>query len=149
MNALFSFTLEACCDLDGTNRHGLLPFYSEKDSFLSHDIKGQSVYCNPPWSLAVQRVEHIRTCHAKSHMNTKVVIVLSVWPQFNAATLGLQLLRQVPTSVPVFTKPSPLGKRHNIVKVPWPINYWVIDKDTSVKVSPTLLNSVFYSLDVE
>jgi hypothetical protein len=46
--SLFSFTVEACCDLDGTNRHGSLPFYSEKDSFLSHDIAGQSVYCNPP-----------------------------------------------------------------------------------------------------
>ena len=34
LNALFSFTLEACCDPDGTNRHGSLPFYSEKDSFF-------------------------------------------------------------------------------------------------------------------
>ena len=44
---------------------------------------------NPPWSLAIQCVEHIRTCHAKSPMNTKVVIVLLDWPQFNAATTGL------------------------------------------------------------
>ena len=76
LNALFSFTLEACCDLDGSNRHGLLSFYSEKDSFLTWDITGQSVYCNPPWYLAVQCIEHIRTCHDKSPMNTKVVIVL-------------------------------------------------------------------------
>ena len=47
---LFSFTLEACCDPNGSYRHGALPCYSEKDSFLSHDIAGQSVYCNPPWS---------------------------------------------------------------------------------------------------
>jgi len=33
LNALFSFTVEACCDPDGSNRHGSLPFYSEKDSF--------------------------------------------------------------------------------------------------------------------
>ncbi len=25
-NALFSFTLEACCDPEGSNRHGSLPF---------------------------------------------------------------------------------------------------------------------------
>ena len=37
-NAVFSFTLEACCDPDGSNRHGLLPFHSEKTTFLSHDI---------------------------------------------------------------------------------------------------------------
>ena len=107
LNALFSFTLEACCDPEGTNRHGSLPFYSEKDSFLSHDIAGQSVYCNPPWSLAVQCVEHIRTCHSKSPLNTKALIVLPNWPQFNAATTGLRLLRQVPIDTPVFTKPSP------------------------------------------
>jgi len=96
LNALFFFTIEACCDPYGTNRHGSLPLYSEKDSFLSHDIAGQSVYCNPPWSLAVQCVEHIRTCHAKSPLNTKALIVLPNRPQFNASTNGLRLLRQVP-----------------------------------------------------
>jgi hypothetical protein len=48
LNALFSFILEACCDPNGSNRHGSLPIYFEKDSFLSHDIVGQSVYCSPP-----------------------------------------------------------------------------------------------------
>ena len=86
LNALVSFTLEACCDPDGTNRHVSLPFYSEKDSFLFHDIAGQSVYCNPPWYLAVQCVEHIRNCHAKFPLNTKALIVLPNWPQFDATT---------------------------------------------------------------
>jgi len=74
------------------------------------------VHCNPLWSLAVQCVEHIRTCHAESPMNTKVVLVFPDWPQFNAATTGLKLLHQVPTHTLVFTKPSPLGKKHNVVK---------------------------------
>ncbi len=55
---------------------------------------------------------------------------------------------QVPTDTLVFTKPSPLGKRHIVVKVPWPIQYWVIDKDTSVNVSPTHVKSVVSSLNV-
>ncbi len=83
LNTLISFTLEACCDPNGSSRHGALPFYSEKDSFLSHDIAGQSMYCNPPWSLTVQCVEHIRTCHAKSPLNTKALIVLPNWPNFH------------------------------------------------------------------
>jgi hypothetical protein len=103
LNAFFSFTSEACCDPYGFNRYGSLLFYSEKDSFLSHDIAGQSVYCNPPWSLAAPCVEHIRTCQVKSPMNTKVVIVLPNLPQFNAATTGLRLLRQVPIDTPMFT----------------------------------------------
>jgi len=56
-------------------------------------------------------------------MNTKAVIIRPNWPQFNAATIGLRLLRQVPIDTLVLTKPSPLGKRHTVVKVPWPINY--------------------------
>ena len=111
---MFSFTVEACCELDGTNRLGSLPFYFEKDSFLPHVIAGQSMYSNLPWSLAMQYAEHIRTSNAKSPMNTKVVIKLPNWPQFNEATIGLRLLRQVPIDNIVFTKPSPLGKRHNI-----------------------------------
>ena len=77
-NALFSLTIEACWDLDGFNRHGLLPLYFEKYCFVTRDITRQFVYCNPPWSLAIHCVEHIRTCHATSLMNTKVDIVLTV-----------------------------------------------------------------------
>ena len=97
LNAIFSFTLEACCDLDGSNRHGSLPLYSKKDSFMSHYISRQSVYCNLPLSLAIKYVKHIRTCHSKSPMNTTVVIVFLYWPQFNATTTVFILLRQVQT----------------------------------------------------
>ncbi len=93
------------------------------------------MYYNRPWSLAVQCVERIRTCHTKSTMNTTYILVLSDMSQFNAATTGLRLLHQVSIDTPVFTKPSPLGKSHTDVKVPWPINYWVIDKDTHVNTN--------------
>ncbi len=107
------------------------------------------MYCNPPWSLAIQCVEHIRTCHARSPLNTKALIVLPNWPQFNVATIGLRLLRQVPIDTPVFTKQSPLGKRHTVRKIPWPINYWVIDKDTSVKASSPHVKSVDLPLTMD
>jgi len=81
-------------------------------------------------------------------MDTKGFIVLLDWPQFNAATIGLKLLRHIQTNAHVFTKPSPLGKRHTLVKVPWPINYWVIDKDTSVKVSPNHVKSVVSTREI-
>ena len=77
------------------------------------------MYCNPPWFLTIQCVEPIRTCHAKFPMHTKAVIVLPDWPQFNAVTTRLTLLHEAPTGILVFLKPSPLGKRHTIVKVPW------------------------------
>ena len=126
----------------------MLPFFSERDSFLSHEMMGQSVFCNPPWSLAVQCVEHLRSCHAKSPSNTKAVIVLPEWPQFKSVTTGLKLLEQIPVDTPVFTKPSPSRMRHSLMKVPWPINYWVIDKDTPVKVLSTPVQSESYPVDV-
>jgi len=51
-------------------------------------------------------------------------------------------------TLPFFTKPSPLGIIHNLVKVPWQINYWVIDKDTPVKVSSTHVQSVSSPIDI-
>jgi hypothetical protein len=142
LNLLFSFSIEACCDREGENMHGILPFYSEKDSFLAHEMVQQSVFCNPPWSLVVQCVEHLRKCHAKSPTNTYAVIVLPEWPQFKYVTTNLKFLEQIPIDTPVFTKPSPLGIMHNLVKVHGPINYWVIDKDTPVKVPSTHVQSV-------
>jgi hypothetical protein len=149
LNALFSFTLEAWRDPEGLSTHGLRPFYSEKDSFLTHYIAGKSVYCSPPWYLAVQYVEHIRTSHDKSSMNTKTVIVLPRWPQFNATTIGLKLLRHVPIDIPVFTKPHILGKRYAIVKALWPISYWVTHKDTLVKYSSTRVQSMVSAIDID
>ena len=63
-------------------------------------------------------------------------------------TTGLKLLKQILIDTPVFTKPSPLGIRHNLVKVPWPINYRVVDKDTLVKVSSTPVQSVSSPIDI-
>ena len=52
LHALFNFTLEACCDPLGLNGHHNLPYCSQNDSFLLKDVSKESVFCNPPWSLA-------------------------------------------------------------------------------------------------
>ena len=79
---VYSFTLEGCCDPLGLNGHRNFHFYYEQNSLLDHDISGQSIYCNPPWSLAIKCVEHLRACHSKSPLDTKAVIVLPDWPKF-------------------------------------------------------------------
>jgi hypothetical protein len=63
-------------------------------------------------------------------------------------TIGLKLLEQIPIDTPVFTKPSHLRIGHKLVKVPWPINYLVIDKDTPLKVSSTPVQSVNSRIDI-
>jgi hypothetical protein len=87
-------------------------------------------------------------CGTLTQMSCQAEIVLPEWPQFKSVTTCLKLLEQIPIDTHVFTKPSSLGIRHNLVKVPWPINYWVIDKDTHVKVSSTHVHSVSSPIDV-
>jgi hypothetical protein len=116
-----TFSLKSLLWSRGNNHTWVVTYFVEKDSVLSH-VLGQSEYCHPPWSLAVQFVEHLCTCYAKSPMNTKPVYVLPGWPWFISATADLNLLRQI-SIVRLLLK-----KRNNLVEVSWPMVHWVIDK---------------------
>ncbi len=76
LHTIYKFAVEGCCDVLGLNGHKNLPFYSEPNSLLDHDVSRQSVYCNPPWSLAIQCVEHLRACHSRAPLDTRAFIVL-------------------------------------------------------------------------
>jgi hypothetical protein len=82
LNKVCSFTLEGCCDPLGLNGHRNLPFYSEQNYLLNDDVSGQSIYCNPLWSMAIKCVEHLLACHSKSPLDTKAVIILPDWSKF-------------------------------------------------------------------
>jgi hypothetical protein len=94
---------------EGKNKHGLLPFYSENDLFLSHEVVVQSVFCNLPWPLVVQYVEHLRMCHAKYPTSTKAIIVLTKWPQFKFVTTVLKMVEK--TSIYTPSLPNRLLKK--------------------------------------
>ncbi len=51
LHILYKIAVEGCCDALGLNGHMNLPFYSEQNSLLDHDVSHQSVYCNPPCSI--------------------------------------------------------------------------------------------------
>jgi len=55
---------------------GCYLFVLRKIHFYLMFFGGQIVYCIPPESLFVHRVEHLRTCHAKSPVNAKAVFVI-------------------------------------------------------------------------
>ncbi len=84
--------MEGCCDHLGLNGHRNSPFYSEQNSLLDRDISGQSIYCNPPWSMVIKCLEHLRACHSKSPLDTKAFIILPDWPKFKAITTELTLI---------------------------------------------------------
>ncbi len=75
LQKLYSFTVERLCDSSGLNGHKNLPYF-DRHSLLDHDVSSQSAYCNPPWSLAIEYVEHLRACHSNSRLDTRAVIVL-------------------------------------------------------------------------
>ncbi len=79
LHTLYRFTMEGCCDVLGLNDHKNLPFYSEHNSLLEPDVSHQSFYCNPPWSLDIQCVEHLRACHSRSPLDTRAIFVLPDW----------------------------------------------------------------------
>jgi hypothetical protein len=38
LHNIYKFTVKGCCDSLGLNGHGGLPFYSKRNSLLSHDV---------------------------------------------------------------------------------------------------------------
>ena len=66
LNIFYRTIVEGCCDTSRLNRHGTLPYYSEHNYLLDNDVFGKSIYYNPPWSVTIACVQHLRACHAKA-----------------------------------------------------------------------------------
>jgi len=101
---------------------------------FDNDVFGESIYCNPSWSLAIACVQHLRTCHAKAHMETKAVIVLPNGLVYKAITKELKLLRQIPKGENVFMRSTIIGSYDppDFIKSIWVMEYWVIEVDTPI-----------------
>ena len=124
-----NFTLEACCDTKGDNGHAGLRFYSPQDSLLNHDVSGQTIFMNPPWSKAKLFMDHVRQCHASDPKNTKALLVLPKWAAFNDITKDLTLYEEKPARQQLFTRsPESDGTaREPVTPAPWPLCYWLLD----------------------
>ena len=129
----------------GLNGHRNLPFYSEQNSLLDHDVSGQSINCNPPW--IIKCVEHLRACHSKSPLDThKAVIVLPDWPKFKAVTMEFKSTKQLHKGEKVFMRTTPSGtyESPDVITHACVINYCLIDANTHV-LSP-LMNTCVSTL---
>ena len=76
LHKLCSYAVEGCVDSSSLKGHRNLPLYSEQNYLLYHDLSGQTVYCEPPWPLAIMFMEHLCACHSKSPLDTRSVIIL-------------------------------------------------------------------------
>jgi hypothetical protein len=88
-------------------------------------------------------VEHLRACHSRSPLDTRAVIVLPDSPKFKALTKELKLIKQISKGEKVFMRTTPTCTYDppDLIPTAWPINFWLIDANTSV-LSPLLNNDI-------
>ena len=90
LNKTYRFTLERCCDLLDFNGQKIYPFIRIIILYwIAMSPNNRCIY-NPPWSLVIKCVEHLRAGRSKSPLDTNAVIVLPDWPKFKAYTKKLK-----------------------------------------------------------
>jgi len=76
LNEEFHFTLDPCCNEEN---HKCINYYTLKDNGLIEDWKGETVYCNPPYSKKTKtnpgQIAWIKKCYEEGE-NTTVVMLL-------------------------------------------------------------------------
>jgi RNase H-like domain found in reverse transcriptase/Reverse transcriptase (RNA-dependent DNA polymerase)/Aspartyl protease len=72
------FTIDACADVEGTNAQ--VPNYCSRNrSVFDADLAGHNVWCNGPFSLIQELLNHYRACKARDPSNTSAVFVVPRW----------------------------------------------------------------------
>jgi hypothetical protein len=118
------FTLDACCNSDGSNAHVPACFKSPEDSFLDYDCSGHSVWLNPPFADITPFLRHYSECKAKSPHNTSAVIVLPRWKGSHSQYLrGMQVIKEYPKGSCLFTGAPKADStdREPLGPVPWAV----------------------------
>jgi len=118
------FTLDACCNPDGSN--ALVPelYKSAEDSFLEYDCSGHHVWLNPPYADITPFVKHYVQCKAKSPHNTSAVIILPKWKGSHTQYLkGMHVVKEFPKGSKIFSAPSEgnTAERIPLGPTPWPV----------------------------
>ena len=77
-----SFTLEGCCNAEGTNRvFSQLDYCSPNKSFLDRDVAGQHIYLHPPFKAPYAFLKHVNECYEKAPTATSCVALIPRWTQ--------------------------------------------------------------------
>ena len=121
------FTLDACCNGDGSNAH--CPQYcSLSRSFLQLEtLAGQHVWINPPFDNIEAFLSHYCLLKARSPHNTSACILVPAWkrPAWRRWLHGMSLIKQYSRGTKLFTAPNKEGSgRHALPGVPWDVEVW-------------------------
>jgi hypothetical protein len=95
------FTLDACCNVDGSN--ALVAKHCSVDkSFLDFDCAGETIWLNPPFAEAGKFIRHYQTCKLQAPHTTSAVILLPKWASSRLGGLlaNMQLSPGVSQGIP-------------------------------------------------
>lgn len=117
------FTCDGTADSQGLNAQVPTKFYSPQRSIFQADVGGENLWCNPPFQMADKVIQHYLQCKAATDRPTSAVFVLPKWANARWAPLvaHMQLVREYPARVQLFTRPSPSGGREKLGPAPWPV----------------------------
>ena len=85
------FVRDATSDVTGYNSH-FENFWSMEDSCMDHDWAGQTIFCNPPFSLMWRILIHFIICKLKNPLGTSATFILPAW----LSHIAIQLVCDMP-----------------------------------------------------
>ena len=128
------FHVDACANDNGDNAH--LPcFWSPSYSCLDNSWTDMTVFCNPPWRLIQDVLQHFLQCRKQNPEGTHAVFVLPNWPWQPWYPLAMQhfdVVDYFPSGSQLFTAPNNWPQQERLVMGPtrWPV---FVLKDTGDK----------------
>lgn len=73
LNKEFNFTLDPCADI---NNHKCTRYYTKEQDGLMQPWKGETVFCNPPYSKRGGQAKWIEKCYTEAKENKIIVVAL-------------------------------------------------------------------------
>jgi hypothetical protein len=116
-----TFTLEACADVGGTNAH-CPRLCSKERSFLQQDVRGERVWCNPPFFRAWAFIRHYLQ-NERRDSSTAGMFVLPVWKDrpWWQDVQHMEQVRLFPKGTHLLIAACKEGGRRDMGPTPWDV----------------------------
>lgn len=123
------FTRDACVDKFRTNSH-CTKSWNADDDCRKQDWSGQFIFCNGPFSLLLDILQHFLRCKTERPLGTAAIFILPCWPSADFFKLIMSLpkvfrvVRRWPAGSDLFTAPIPAGRgggRRRVGPTRWPV----------------------------
>ncbi len=144
------FTLDGCCNNDGSNSH-CMQFACPERSFTDMNVGGHCIWLNPPFARIEQFIRHYMACKAHRPQDTSACILVPYWPnsKFMRLLKGMQQVIEYPAGTQLFSAPTADGQRQALPGTPWPVRVYydppgrIITADLKVATGSSPLTFVF------